>query len=52
MSSFCNNICQRYRALMPKNSGRYSLGQNDVMNVKSIFFGMGYFVLVAIIDYD
>jgi len=27
MSVNCNAICQRYKALLPKNMGRYTVGQ-------------------------
>lgn len=43
MSSFCNNICQRYRALMPKNSGRYSLGQKRCNECAIFIFWDGLF---------
>ncbi len=41
--SSCNKICQRYRALMPKNSGRYSLGQKRCNECEIFIFWDGLF---------
>lgn len=41
--SSCNNICQKYRALMPKNCGRYSLGQKRCNECEIFIFWDGLF---------